>query len=113
MNINKKILVFIIAFSITIPVIAQKATLKRANKLFDHLAYYEAIPLYKRVLKTKSANSVALHKIAECYRKLNDNINAEIYFSKVVKLSDVTPIENYYYGMALIENGKNDGLKNG
>ena len=111
MNINKKILVFIIAFSITIPVIAQKATLKRANKLFDHLAYYEAIPLYKRVLKTKSANSVALHKIAECYRKLNDNINAEIYFSKVVKLSDVTPIENYYYGMALIENGKNDEAK--
>ncbi|MFH0867124.1 MAG: OmpA family protein [Bacteroidota bacterium] len=111
MNHYKKIFVLLIAFALTIPVFAQKATLKKANELFEKLAYYEAVPYYLRVLQIDSADSEALHKIAESYRRLNDYQNTEKYFSKVVMLQDVTPIEKYYYGLSLMENNKYNEAK--
>jgi len=104
----KYILLMLFALAFTCQVNAQKATLKQANKFFNKLAYYKAVPLYQRVLEIDTANSIAIHNIAECYRKLNDYGNKEKYFAKVVTLPDVTTIEKYYYGMALMENNKYD-----
>ncbi len=94
------------ALTISVQIFAQDLTLKQANKFFRKIAYNKAVPLYQRVLEIDSTNAVALHNIAECYRKMNDTKNAEKYFAKVVELPDAQSIEKYYYGMALIGNDK-------
>jgi outer membrane protein OmpA-like peptidoglycan-associated protein/tetratricopeptide (TPR) repeat protein len=101
-----KILLLLFTLACTIPVTAQRTTLNRANKFFGKLSYYRAVPLYLRVLQIDSTNTVALHNVAECYRKMNDYKNKETYYAKVVKLPDVTPLDQYNYGMALMENDK-------
>ena len=108
MRHSRNIVLLLFVFAFTIPVFAQKASLRQANKLYRKLAYHEAVPFYLRALQIDSNNSVALHKIAECYRILNDYDNKEKYFAKVVTLSDASATEKYYYGMSLMENGKYD-----
>ncbi|MBL0329021.1 MAG: hypothetical protein IPP64_06305 [Bacteroidetes bacterium] len=86
------------------------AQLKRANKYYDNYEYIKAIQLYKRAVKKKD-NKEALEKIANSYRLTKDYKSAEGYYAQLVKLSNVAPINNFYYGMVLKNNGKIDEAK--
>ena len=91
-------------------VFAQSSKLKRAKKLFDGLAYKEAIELYNLILE-KEDNSEAKIYLADAYRKINDTENAEYWYGLVVRLPESLPIHKLYYGQMLQRNGKCDLAK--
>ncbi len=86
------------------------AQLKRANKYYDNYEYIKAIQLYKKAVKKKD-NKEALEKIANSYRLTKNYKEAEGYYAQLVKLSGVEPINNFYYGSVLKNNGKIDEAK--
>ena len=86
------------------------AQLKKANKYYDNYDYVKAIQLYKKAVK-KTDNKEAIEKIANSYRLTKNYKEAEVYYAQLVKQSGVTPINNFYYGMVLKNNGKIDEAK--
>jgi len=88
----------------------QPYTLKKANKLYDRMAYSTAIDYYKRALG-KTDDFDAKQKLAECYAKMNDYVNAEYWYSQVVLSSTATPEQKLAYAQILQENGKYDEAK--
>ncbi len=93
------------------PVFSQIGNLKFGIKLYDQLAYSKAIPYFEKSLQSDSTNSIAIRKLAFCYREVNNLENSLKYFQKVVNLSDVSPIEKYYYGQALMQKGEYNNAK--
>ena len=89
---------------------AQSGKLKRAKKLFDGLAYIDAIELYNQILE-KDDNAEAKIYLADAYRKINDTENAEYWYGQVVRLPESQPIHKLYYGQMLQRNGKCDLAK--
>ncbi|MEM6316602.1 MAG: OmpA family protein [Bacteroidota bacterium] len=89
---------------------AQSGKLKRAKKLFDGLAYIEAIELYNQILE-KDDNAEAKIYLADAYRKINDTENAEYWYGQVVRLPESQAIHKLYYGQMLQRNGKCDLAK--
>ena len=86
------------------------AQLKRANKYYDNYEYAKAIQLYKKAVK-KSDNKEALEKIANSYRLTKNYKESEKYYALLMKQSNVAPINSFYYGMVLKNNGKIDEAK--
>lgn len=89
---------------------SQASKLKRAKKLYDGLAYIEAIELYNLVLE-KDDNAEAKIYLADAYRKINDTENAEYWYGQVVRLPEAQPVHKLYYGQMLQRNGKCDLAK--
>ena len=86
------------------------AQLKRANQYYDNYEYAKAIQLYKKAVK-KSDNKEALEKIANSYRLTKNYKESEKYYVLLMKQSNVAPINNFYYGLVLKNNGKIDEAK--
>jgi len=76
--------------------------LEKANALFDKLSYSQAVNSYLPL--AKSGNAEAIVKLANCYRLINDNKNAEEWFREAVKQSGADPINKLYYGQSLMNN---------
>lgn len=89
---------------------AQSLSLRQANDAMRELDYMTAIVLYQQVLE-KEDNPEAIVSIAECYRKINDKENAELWYGRAVQLPNAKPIHKLYYGMMLQANGKCDIAK--
>ena len=100
-------LILILGLSATF---AQSGKLKRAKKLFEGLAYIEAIELYNQILE-KDDNAEAKIYLADAYRKINDTENAEYWYGQVVRLPEAQAIHKLYYGQMLQRNGKCDLAK--
>lgn len=83
-----------------------EVNLKKADKFFDNLQYEEAIPEYKKVLKEDNNNSIAISRLAHCYRLLKNKVEAERWYAAAVKLKDAKSIDYYYFSESLIDNGK-------
>lgn len=86
------------------------AQLKRANKYYDNYDYVKAIQLYKKAVKKKD-NKEALEKIANSYRLIKNYTQAGVYYSQLMNQANVDPINYFYYGMVLKNNGKIDEAK--
>jgi tetratricopeptide (TPR) repeat protein len=87
---------------------AQSIQLKKANDLFDHLAYIEAIEAYKDVLDKDKDNGVALANLAHCYRLTSNTKLAEFYYKRALKYNHKDNSLVLYYGQALMSNAKYD-----
>ena len=87
-------------------VVAQNATLKAANEVFEQFKYKEAIVLYKEVLEKDKQNIVAAEKLADCYRLIGNAKSAENAYKKAIKLNPKNDILKFYYGKALMSNEK-------
>jgi|GEM_PF-1987824 len=84
-----------------------KSDLRRADALYDSYSYQAAARLYKEALKKEPDNARIKLRLAECYRKLNDWKNAEVWYAQVMKEKSVTePIHLYNYAQALFNNQK-------
>ena len=95
-----------IALIILIPVFCNaQMHLKKANRLYDNLAFAEAVPEYQKVLKSDSSNSEAIFRIAHCYRLINNMKEAEKWYGKAVQLKEARPSHIIYYTEALMSNG--------
>lgn len=78
----------------------------KANRFYDNLAFAEAVPEYKKVLKSDSTNSEAIFRIANCYRMINNTTEAEKWYSKAIQLDGAKPTHLIYYTEALMSNGE-------
>jgi outer membrane protein OmpA-like peptidoglycan-associated protein/tetratricopeptide (TPR) repeat protein len=81
--------------------------MKKAEKHFSKFNYAKAIPAYEKVSKGKSNDKqVALIKLADCYRILNNYTKAESYYAQALSMGKVPTEVNYNYGNVLKSNNK-------
>jgi peptidoglycan-associated lipoprotein len=78
----------------TTTAVAQKNFSKDADKAFDNQEYFNAIELYKKAFtkaKKKEDKALIIFRTAECYRMINDNKQAEAWYTKAVKANYTDP----------------------
>lgn len=96
---------------VVVGVHGQSLSLIKAERLYAAKAYSEAIPKFEAALHSDSTLVAAMHKLAECYRMVENYANAaEVYatLEKRGKLADKEPI---YYAQALMQLGNFDKAK--
>ncbi len=105
----------VVAMSATAPLLAQNKTLDKANELFKLNQFSDAAELYRQALQAmenegKQARNASLvkSKLAYCYRMNNKMDMAEALYADVVKDETAKDENMYYYGEALMSNGKYD-----
>lgn len=108
MRILSIIITFCFLFCTT-SIFAQK-TLKKAQQLYKEKKYATAIPLYKKVLAERYTVGVA-SKLAFCYKMNNKTVAAEELYAKIVTHEKARDITYFYYGEALMSNGKCEEAK--
>jgi outer membrane protein OmpA-like peptidoglycan-associated protein len=109
-----KILVLAMALSMFGTAVFGQSVLSQANREYTNLAYMKAAELYEKALKENTKDSTlkreVLIKMANSYRMIRDNRNAErAYRLAIANNKDLTG-ENVscylYYAQALASNGK-------
>lgn len=100
-----KVFLFLQILLLSSQITAQNKQLDKANKRYQIKKYAEAIPLYEAGLK-KNPSLSAQVRLAYCYR-INNNIEKAVnLYSEVVLHKRAKPITWYYYGEALMSQGK-------
>lgn len=98
-------ILLLIAVSTTI-VSAQNSKTKKADNLYDKLAYTDAAQAYQKVLKRGTTDVYVFERLANCYYFINDTKKAEMYYKRVAKSKDANPEAIYNYAQTLKANGK-------
>jgi len=80
---------------------AQRKASQKADKLFHRLAYAKALALYEKQAKKNQKSPYLNKQIATCYFHLNKPKSAVSYYAKIVKDSNVNPVDIYRYSWAL------------
>lgn len=80
--------------------------MRRADLYFEFFAYQDAALMYQQILKKKGPSDSLKLKIAESYRKLNQQDSASYWYGRIVDESNMKPIHFLYYAQALQYNGK-------
>ncbi|MCB9034441.1 MAG: hypothetical protein H6553_11435 [Chitinophagales bacterium] len=82
--------------------------ISKAEKLYNDLAYKEAIPLYEDYLKKKGEGDVkAMSELGDCYRLTSNFVQAEYWYGKAVNAGDeLDPKYKLYYAQMLQANEK-------
>ena len=87
-------------------VAAEKPIVKVGDWYFKQFDYRKAILFYERALKKDQANNYVKQKMADSYRLINDEVNAEIYYADLAKADNANVINKLYYAEALRANQK-------
>ena len=104
MRLLKKMTLLAVALLLSTGIFAQSA-LKKANKQYELKAYELAIKSYQKFLKKKPTNVVALNRIADSYRHLNQMQEAANYYAQATKSSKVDTEAYLNYGKVLMAIG--------
>lgn len=84
-----------------------EAQMKKAEKHFSKFDYAKAIPAFEKVANSKSPDKqMAMIKLADCYRILNNYQKAENYYAQAVSIGKVPTEVHYHYGNVLKSNNK-------
>lgn len=103
----KKIYIFLILIVVsTAMVTAQNKNTKKADELYNRLAYTDAADAYQKLLKKGSGDRYVFEQLAHCYYFINDTKKAETYYKRVVKGKKVKSETVYNYAQSLKSNGK-------
>ncbi|MFK5983418.1 MAG: OmpA family protein [Flavobacteriaceae bacterium] len=103
----KKIYIFILLIVVsTAMVTAQNKNTKKADDLYNRLAYTDAAEAYQKLLKKGSGDRYVFEQLANSYYNINDTKKAETYYKRVVKGKTVKPETVYNYAQSLKSNGK-------
>ncbi len=89
--------------------LAQSKLAEEADEAFKAGQYFNAIEGYKKAYteeKKASEKAAIIFKIGECYRKLGDGPNSQVWYEKANKAQYTDPITYYYIGEALKTQGK-------
>ncbi|NNM23632.1 MAG: OmpA family protein [Flavobacteriaceae bacterium] len=100
-NITTLLLIFSVAFAT-----AQNKDTKKADQLYDRLAYTDAAQAYQKLLKQGKGSRYVFERLANSYYFINDTKKAETYYKRVVKGRKVKPETVYSYAQSLKANGK-------
>jgi len=98
-------LLLIILVSTTVAT-AQNSKTKKADQLYDRLAYTDAANAYQKLLKNGEGSRYVFGRLADCYYFINDTKKAEPYYKRVVKDKKVDSETVYNYAQSLKANGK-------
>lgn len=79
---------------------------KKADVYFNHYAYRNALNLYLHAYDKDPDNIYIADQIAECYFKLHDPVNTELWFAKIIDKPGLHPEAKFEYAEALSMNGK-------
>jgi outer membrane protein OmpA-like peptidoglycan-associated protein/tetratricopeptide (TPR) repeat protein len=101
----------ILAFCSFSVFILRGQNLDRANELYNHGAYAEAIPVYEAFLAKKSSNNAAKTKLANCYRILSRPDKAAPLLKDIVEDDKARPDDFLHYGESLMMLGRYDEAK--
>ena len=84
--------------------------LGKANKYYEKYDYNYAIEIYKKLLDNKPSLEVA-QKLANCYRFINNSIEAEKAYKTLLTFPGFEPINYVYLADALKQNAKFEEAK--
>ncbi|MCU0345599.1 MAG: OmpA family protein [Saprospiraceae bacterium] len=105
--------VAVAALAVASPLQAQSKLADKANELYKNNQFSAAATLYSQALQEmenegkQGRNTTLLKsKLAYCYRMNNKMDKAEVLYAEVVKADDAKAENFYYYGEALMSNGK-------
>ena len=85
--------------------------LSKANKLYTEKAFADAIPYYEKVMNYDNNNKGVLAKLGDCYRYTNNVKGQLTCYGGLVNLGVAEPIQELYYGEALVESGDAEKAK--
>jgi len=77
-----------------------------ADRYYADMAYAQARDEYKTAVDMGALNEHVTKRLADCYMKLGDTENGEIWYGQVVKFLNREPMDLYMYAQALKGNGK-------
>ena len=92
------ILVFLIA---GLSLQAQKGKQKKADRLYNDLAYFEAVEVYKELIENDYNTVDNKQKLADTYLQLRSPENAVFYYEDIINEPDISPEYYYKYAQAL------------
>ena len=79
---------------------------KKAETLFNQLAYRNALPLYLYVAEKDPSNEVARQRVADCYFRLGNISEAEKWYGLLANSTGAEPKYIYQYAQILSIEGK-------
>lgn len=108
-----------VALAAPTSLLAQSKTIDKANDFYKNNQFADAAELYHQALvdmesegKQQGRTATLLKtKLAYCYRMNNKMDKAEELYAEVVKQENAKPDTYYYYGEALMSNGKYKAAK--
>ncbi|MBL7931211.1 MAG: OmpA family protein [Bacteroidia bacterium] len=80
--------------------------LKKGNMYYTTQSYAEAIPYFEKLLKADSTDKTTLARLGECYRLTNNTDGQLICYGGLIRMGSAEPIQELYYGQALMEKGE-------
>ncbi len=103
----KKFYLYVLLFALLTTIAsAQNKDTKKADQLFENLAYTEAIEAYSKLIEKGKADQYVYSQLAKGYAFLNDTKQAESFYKRAAKGKKVDPEVLYGYAEVLKSNGK-------
>ena len=84
---------------------AQDKDTKKADELYQRMAYADAADAYLKLLKRGKGSRYVFEQLGYCYYQINDLKGAATYFKRVVKGRKVNPEVFYTYAQVLKASG--------
>jgi outer membrane protein OmpA-like peptidoglycan-associated protein len=81
-------------------------TLKEADRFYENYHYASAIPLYESWLTKQPHDTVVIERLADSYSKINDAVNEERLYKKLIEEKPSHKNGLLKYASVLAENGK-------
>jgi outer membrane protein OmpA-like peptidoglycan-associated protein/tetratricopeptide (TPR) repeat protein len=85
-----------------------KSDLKKGDQFFNHLAYQNALEFYLRYASNHPASTDVQERIASCYTRLGNYVEAERWYKILSADSSAKAIHYFNYGQVLSINEKYD-----
>lgn len=101
----KSLYTILLIFAVSVATAQNKDT-KKADQLYDRLAYTNAAEAYQKLLKKGKGSRYVFERLGNCYYYINDTKKAETYYKRVAKGRKVKPEVIYNYAQVLKANGK-------
>ena len=97
---------FLIIAGFTLTAFSQSVKLKKADKLYDLLAYKSAADTYEELVAKNQATDHVYKRMADCYNKIGYYEKAEKSYKVLYDQNKLDPEETYAYSQILKANGK-------
>jgi len=82
------------------------SSFEKAEKMYQHLAYKNALELYLYAVERDPDNYAARQRIADCYFRLGNIAEAERRYGELANIEMADPIYKYQYAQVLSIQGK-------
>ncbi len=102
----KQIILSVIIVLSSLVAFGQSGKLKKADNLYNLIAYAEAANLYEELIGSEVDSPELKSKLADCYYQTGATDKAETYYSEVVSTPEASEQDIYNYAQSLKENGK-------